>query len=75
MANIRGGLVHYNGACRDCGKQFYTKNAFGIASQHAQRYGHQVWLELGYHYEIVADGSVPVTGGAAAKLNTRSREA
>ena len=59
MANVRGGLVHYWGQCRDCDFTVSSRNAVGLASQHAQRYKHQVWVETGHHYEITADGIAP----------------
>ena len=59
MATVRGGLVHYYGHCRDCEKEWYTRNAMGLAAQHAQRYGHQAWVETGYHHELTPDGIEP----------------
>ena len=32
----------------------------GLAAQHAQRYGHQAWVETGYHHELTPDGIEPI---------------
>lgn len=52
MANVKGGLVDYRGGCHECGKSWASRNVMGVAAQHADRYGHQTWVELGSAFEI-----------------------
>ena len=55
MASVKGGLVDYRGGCRDCGASWASRNVMGIAVQHADRYSHQVWVELGSSFEITPE--------------------
>ena len=52
MANVNGGLVDYRGGCRDCDATWHSRNVMGLAAQHADKYGHQAWVELGSSFEV-----------------------
>lgn len=44
----RTGIVHARAGCREChgdGAGWDTRNAVGVAAQHAARTGHEVWAE------------------------------
>lgn len=44
------GLVYYQGGCNDCDAYWASANVIGLAAQHAERYGHETWAEMGYAY-------------------------
>lgn len=39
------GILGVIAECRDCGWSSEARNAMGNAKQHADRYGHNVWVE------------------------------
>jgi hypothetical protein len=53
------GLVVHRAWCEneDCDFEASAKNCIGLASQHAERTGHNVVAETGYHYEWNKPGS------------------
>lgn len=55
MADCSMWLTHTYGECTDCGATFEAKNAQGLAAQHADRYGHEVHVDLGYAFRAVPD--------------------
>lgn len=46
----RGGIVHVQAECSDCDFRQSAKNAQGLAVQHANRTGHEVFVEVGHAY-------------------------
>ena len=52
MATVEGGLVHTWAWCDNCDQTFHTRNAMGLAAQHANRYGHTVRVEKGYIWKV-----------------------
>lgn len=34
--------------CETCGKKWYSRNAHGVAANHAKKTGHKVWVEKTY---------------------------
>ena len=40
-----GGMTHAQGVCFTCDKLWFTKNVMGLTAQHANRYGHECWVE------------------------------
>ena len=60
MSSTNGVLVRHIGGCDDCSARWTSRNVLGIASQHAKKYKHKVWVETSHRYEI--NGNVPLTG-------------
>lgn len=61
----RGGLTHFMGGCFEChgtDAHWHSRNVQALAAQHAKKYGHKTWCELGHSYyyegEIGDDKSV-----------------
>jgi len=46
MANAA--LVHHVASCHNCDFHVDARNAMGVGSQHAQKRGHHVGIELAY---------------------------
>ena len=61
------GMVKYNSYaaqanCDDCDFLVFSKNAHGIAAQHAYRYKHTVHIQVEKGYTITPEGSDWVMG-------------
>lgn len=52
MAIVKKGRVVVHAGCHDCGKFWNSANGFGVAAQHADRYGHNTWVDKTNHYDI-----------------------
>ena len=50
MRPTKGGLTYYSGGCHDCGASWGSRNVMGVAAQHAAKYGHETWADVGYSY-------------------------
>lgn len=48
LRKSKGGLVHWDGECEDCGKKFTSKNALAVAARHTDATGHTTRVETGY---------------------------
>lgn len=49
-----GGMIAIVAECYDCGKVWQTRNAHGVAVQHARKYGHNTAVEVIYNYQYNA---------------------
>lgn len=56
MADCEQWLTHFVGDCQDCDATFSSRNVQGLAAQHADKYGHEVHVELGYAFRAYPEG-------------------
>ena len=62
MSNVIRSFIHHYGTCQDCGKSFGAANVLGLAAQHADKYGHHVYVETGHAYMVAPNGQRPAFG-------------
>lgn len=63
MAQVEGSLTRFVGKCRSCGWSVTSRNVHGVASKHADRYGHEVSVETSHQYRITPGGEGKVRKG------------
>ena len=49
LRKSKGSLVHAEGYCLDCGKEFTSRNALAVAARHTDSTGHTTSVDTGYH--------------------------